>query len=90
MVTGRSLLALSVLAAAAAGASAFDCVKKKCGDMHSCAEAYHHFSVCGETVRDRDGDGVPCENVCGKTLDDMRRRLLERPNGEPQPIPPPS
>lgn len=90
MVTGRVLLGLALLAATVAGASAFDCVEKKCGDMHSCAEAYHHLTVCGETVRDRDNDGVPCENVCGKTLDEMQERLRERPNGESQPIPPPS
>jgi len=58
-------------------AIAFDCIEKHCPEMQSCAEAYHHFSVCGEAKRDADGDGIPCENVCGKTLKEFRHRLGE-------------
>lgn len=43
--------------------------------MSSCAEAHHHLTVCGETERDADNDGIPCENVCGKTLEEYRRLL---------------
>ena len=32
--------------------------------MSSCAEAKYHLNECGEGRLDRDGDGVPCENVC--------------------------
>jgi len=54
-------------------AGAFDCAEKYCTQMSSCAEAHHHFTVCGEAERDADSDGIPCENVCGKTLDEYRR-----------------
>ena len=70
-------------------AAAFDCVEKKCSEMYSCAEAYHHLTVCGETIRDRDGDGIPCENVCGKTQEEFRRRL-GTPGGAKSQTPPPS
>ena len=42
--------------------------------MQSCAEAHHHFVVCGESERDADNDGIPCENLCGQTLEDYRQR----------------
>ncbi|MBR8461594.1 excalibur calcium-binding domain-containing protein [Campylobacter sp. faydin G-24] len=32
--------------------------------MASCAEAYHYLNNCNRSSFDRDGDGVPCENVC--------------------------
>lgn len=50
------------------------CVSKRCKDMLHCAEAHHHFAVCGERVRDGDNDGIPCENVCGQTLEEYARR----------------
>jgi hypothetical protein len=56
-------------------AGAFDCAEKYCTQMSGCAEAHHHFTVCGEAERDADGDGIPCENVCGKTLEEYRRLL---------------
>ncbi|MFA5902098.1 MAG: hypothetical protein WC829_23650 [Hyphomicrobium sp.] len=86
----RALALLAFTAASATGALAFDCIEKKCGQMLSCAEAYHHLKVCGEGIRDRDNDGIPCENVCGKTRDEMNRRLGLPPNGEPPSPPPPS
>lgn len=49
--------------------------RKYCKAMIDCAEAYHQFAVCGDTARDGDGDGIPCENVCGKTKDIMLQRL---------------
>ena len=57
-----------------ASARAYDCVEKHCTKMSSCAEAHHHFSVCGESERDTDSDGILCENVCGTSLDDYRQR----------------
>jgi hypothetical protein len=37
---------------------------KYCPQMRSCEEACYHFVVCGESERDGDEDGIPCENVC--------------------------
>lgn len=38
--------------------------KWKCGQMDSCAEAYHYLNDCGVGRLDGDGDGVPCESIC--------------------------
>ncbi|KWT66855.1 hypothetical protein APY04_2262 [Hyphomicrobium sulfonivorans] len=68
---GVALLALRLVVAAlwglasAAVALAFDCQKKYCREMSSCAEARYQYSVCGYTNLDRDKDGIPCEVVCG-------------------------
>lgn len=53
----------------------FDCEKKYCKKMSSCSEAYYKFTECGAKGLDRDKDGVPCENVCGKTVGVMQQRL---------------
>lgn len=67
---------LLVFAAAASGdARAFDCTQKYCKRMSSCAEAHYKFTVCHDSGLDRDKDGVPCENVCGKTLEIYFGRL---------------
>jgi hypothetical protein len=58
---------------AAVEARAYDCTEKYCTRMESCSEAHHHFAACGEGERDADNDGIPCENVCGKTLEEYRR-----------------
>lgn len=48
-----------------ASAEQFSCDDTKyCKEMRSCAEAKYHLNECGESRLDRDGDGVPCENVC--------------------------
>jgi len=39
--------------------------KKRCAEMVSCDEARHYFSQCGVKGLDGDGDGVPCEGLCG-------------------------
>ncbi len=39
--------------------------KRKCGQMASCEEARFYLSSCGVRSLDRDGDGVPCESLCG-------------------------
>lgn len=39
--------------------------KYYCKEMDSCGEAMHYMRVCGLMRLDGDGDGVPCENVCG-------------------------
>ncbi|MCK3655776.1 hypothetical protein A4G19_08405 [Pasteurellaceae bacterium Macca] len=48
-------------------AHAFECTGRPyCKDMSSCAEAKYQMNVCGYHKLDRDNDGIPCENVCGK------------------------
>jgi hypothetical protein len=37
---------------------------KTCTQISTCAEAYYQLNTCGCSVRDGDGDGVPCENLC--------------------------
>lgn len=37
-----------------------------CKSMQSCEQAKFYLNQCGANRLDRDGDGVPCENVCGK------------------------
>ncbi|MBU0648207.1 excalibur calcium-binding domain-containing protein [Patescibacteria group bacterium] len=41
------------------------CDFKPCSEMVSCQEAQHYYDACGITELDDDGDGTPCENVCG-------------------------
>ena len=40
---------------------------KTCKYLSSCSEAYFQLETCGCSVRDGDGDGVPCENICGSS-----------------------
>lgn len=57
-------------------AQSFSCELKYCRDMRSCTEAYFYFKQCpGHQKRDGDDDGIPCENLCGKTHDRMKRLL---------------
>lgn len=39
--------------------------KRICGQMSSCQEAVYHLRVCHQTRLDSDGDGKPCERLCG-------------------------
>jgi endonuclease YncB( thermonuclease family) len=39
--------------------------KRFCREMRSCAEARFHLERCGLTRLDGDGDGTPCETLCG-------------------------
>jgi len=47
--------------------------------MKSCAEADYYYRICGQSKRDADGDGIPCEKVCGGTLTIMRQRIEANP-----------
>lgn len=38
--------------------------KRYCTQMSSCEDAKFHLKSCGLNSLDRDGDGVPCENLC--------------------------
>lgn len=39
--------------------------KSRCSQMTSCAEATYYLRSCRATRLDGDGDGVPCEKICG-------------------------
>ncbi len=70
--------------AVASAASAQVCgMKTLCGQMNSCAEAVYFLNVCGMKRLDADSDTIPCETVCGKTLDVMRMRLAAQPFSGP-------
>lgn len=45
-----------------------------CSRMRNCAEADYYFRVCGHTERDGDGDGIPCEELCGETMKEYSER----------------
>ena len=60
---------LGVLPLFVAPAWAFDCSPAYCSKMTTCAEAYYKLEVCWHTKRDGDRDGVPCENLCGKSIE---------------------
>jgi hypothetical protein len=56
-------------------ASAQSCNREpKCTQIRSCQEADFYFRQCGHLKRDGDHDGIPCEDLCGKTLDEYYRR----------------
>jgi endonuclease YncB( thermonuclease family) len=38
--------------------------KRYCSQMVSCAEARYYLAQCGNKRLDKDGNGVPCENLC--------------------------
>jgi len=46
----------------------------KCTAMRSCKEADFYFRQCGHYKRDGDNDGIPCEELCGKTLEEYYER----------------
>lgn len=45
--------------------SSCDDGKRVCGDMTSCEDARFHLQQCGMRRLDGDGDGTPCEKICG-------------------------
>lgn len=50
----------------AGGASLSGCGnKKRCSEMTSCEEATHYLTQCGIKTLDGNGDGVPCDKLCG-------------------------
>jgi endonuclease YncB( thermonuclease family) len=51
----------------APGAATFSCgTKRYCKEMSSCEEARFYLIHCGASHLDGDGDGRPCEALCGK------------------------
>lgn len=49
--------------------------KRYCGEMADCAEAVHYLRDCGLHRLDGDRDGIPCEKLCGKSVDVLERRF---------------
>ncbi|MDO8812875.1 MAG: thermonuclease family protein [Gallionella sp.] len=39
--------------------------KKYCSEMASCEEARHYLTRCGIKTLDGNGDGMPCDKLCG-------------------------
>lgn len=39
--------------------------RQRCSQMVTCDEAHYHLTRCGVRALDPDGDGVPCEALCG-------------------------
>lgn len=46
-----------------------------CSKMRSCKLANYCFRSCGKRRLDRDKDGIPCENICGKTKRQFKIRV---------------
>jgi len=55
------------------------CQKRYCTQISTCAEAHYRYSVCGDRSLDRDDDGIPCEDMCGKSHSVMRARIAAQP-----------
>lgn len=54
------------LPARSAASQQYSCgAKHYCREMSSCAEARFYLEQCGVSTMDGDGDGQPCEQVCG-------------------------
>jgi hypothetical protein len=47
-------------------AASFDCRNVSCKYLSSCEEACFKLIECGQSIRDRDKDGIPCENLCSR------------------------
>ncbi len=47
-------------------AASFDCAEVSCKQLSSCDEACFKLVQCGQSKRDGDNDGIPCENLCSR------------------------
>ena len=64
--TPQSLLATADVRAPLASNGPFTCSGKRfCRQMTSCAEAHFYLRQCGVSSLDGNGDGEPCEMLCG-------------------------
>lgn len=61
-------LVLSILFVISPMALAYSCNDPipYCKEMQSCEQAKFYLNQCNAGRLDRDNDGIPCENVCGK------------------------
>lgn len=48
-----------------------------CKSLSSCKEALFFLEVCGYKKLDRDGDGIPCESICGKRLTPVLKAMKQ-------------
>ena len=63
-------IAAMATAAPATDSGEFSCTPSKtCSRMETCEEALHHLTVCGNKRLDGDGDGIPCQSLCGGRAD---------------------
>jgi hypothetical protein len=50
-----------------------------CKNISSCLDAMYYLEICGLRRLDRDGDGIPCEDVCGQKFTpqilDLKQKL---------------
>lgn len=58
--------------------------KRFCTQIKTCGEAHYRLTVCLDIVLDRDRDGVPCEDMCGKTISSMSARIAAEPFQPPE------
>lgn len=85
-LAGKTLglcLAATLLITAVPPAGAQDCGRSRtCQDFRTCAEALADFRLCRRTDLDRDGDGIPCETLCGGDAAAFRlRQAAPAPGG---------
>lgn len=43
-------------------------IKSSCDEIDECLTAYFRYSMCNQLFLDKDGDGVPCETMCYKSI----------------------
>ena len=55
---------------------AYNCSQcSACYKTKSCQLANYCLKQCGKKSLDRDHDGIPCENICGTTQAQFKRKL---------------
>jgi hypothetical protein len=63
--------------------------EKACPEINTCGEAYYRYTTCREIIRDGgvagERNGVPCQNVCGKTPLEMAAKIRSEPPFSPPP-----
>lgn len=49
----------------------------RCSDYGTCEQAVRNWCAGNHSRADGDGDGIPCESVCGSKsqVDEIRRRI---------------
>jgi hypothetical protein len=67
--------------------AAFCSAEKFCPAIKTCAEAHYRYTVCREIERDGgtagDRNGIPCQNLCGKTALTMANAIRAQPFSPP-------
>jgi len=76
-MTHRHAFATLILAAALSlgTLNVVNAEKRYCKEMESCAEAVESW-CSGHSDRDRDGDGIPCENICRSRQQTLAEQAL--------------